>query len=293
MHTNHSIVAVASLLLAAVTTASARQASLAPNGAPNGAPNVMDPSEAAALGGPKVVQPQREATLVELDATGKVTRLTQRPEEAAVAILALSKEEKAPVDAFFVTRAAAVSRLLAANTPLYLKLQAARQGGAQRDEIAPLMEEFETAAAELLSTPLIDSVLGLLPASAREQYTRLVSEYNAAVLAEELASRTGRVVAGPRAMGRVAAKRLEANMLLREMGRSLGTQVTERRERTAELIKAVDATPEQAEKIEKIFRSRAQDAHARTPETRAAIMREILALLTPEQRQKAREHLQR
>jgi len=285
MHKNHSIVSVASLVFALVATASARQAS--------SVPKVMDPSEAAALGGPKVVQPQREPTLVELDATGKVTRLTQRPEEAAVALLDLSKEEKAPVDAFFIKRAAAVSRLLAANTPLFLKLQAARQGGAQRDEIAPLMDEFETAAAELLKTPLIDSVLGLLPASARERYTKLVSDYNAAVLAEELASRTGRVVAGPRAMGRVAAKRLEANMLLREMGRSLGTQVTERRERTEALIKAVDATPEQAEKIEKIFRKRAQDAQARTPESRGMIMREILELLTPQQQTKAREFLQR
>ena len=34
-----------------------------------------------------------------------------------------------------------------------------------------------------------------------------------------------------RAMGRVASRRLEANMLLREMGRSLGALVNERRER--------------------------------------------------------------
>ena len=82
-------------------------------------------------------------------------------------------------------------------------------------------------------------------------------------------------------------------MLLREMGRSLGALVNERRERTAALIQAVDATPEQAEKIEKIFRSQTQGAQTRTPESRGRIMREILELLTPEQRVKAREYLQR
>lgn len=282
MRTTRTIVAL--LLLAAASTALAQQTP---------APKVMDPADASALGGPKVAQKPHEPTLVERDATGKVTRLTQRPEEAAIALLGLTQDEKAPIDAFFIKRAAAVSKLLADNTPLFLKLQAARQGGASRDELAPLMEEFETAAADLLETPLIDSVLKLIPASAREPYTKLVSDYNAAVLAEELASRTGRVVEGPRAMGRVASRRLEANMLLREMGRALGGLVAERRERTAALINAVDATPEQAEKIEKIFRSQTQGAAARTPETRGRIMQEILALLTPEQRIKAREYLQR
>ncbi|MCX5689343.1 MAG: hypothetical protein NTV94_06070 [Planctomycetota bacterium] len=282
----HSRTIVASLLLAAASHAGAQQTKSLP-------PKVMDPAEASALGGPKVSQTSRAPTLVERDATGKVTRLTQRPEEAAIGLLGLTQEAKAPIEAFFIKRAAAVSRLLADNTPLFLKLQAARQGGASRDELAPLMEEFETVAADLLESPLSDSVRSLLPASAREPFTKFVDEYNAAVLAEELASRTGRVVEGPRAMGPVASTRLEANMLLREMGRSLGTLVNERRERTAALIKAVDATPEQAEKIEKIFRSQTQGAQARTPETRGMIMRQILDLLTPDQRIKAREYLQR
>jgi hypothetical protein len=284
MNTTHTI--VASLLMAAASPVWAQGTQPAP-------PKVMDPADASALGGPKVAQKPHQLTLVERDATDKVTRLTQRSEEAAIGLLGLPSEEKAPIDAFFIKRAAAVSKLLGDHTPLFLKLQAARQGGASRDELAPLMEEFETAAADLLKTPLIDSVLELLPASAREPYTKLVSDYNAAVLAEELASRTGRVVEGPRAMGRVASRRLEANMLLREMGRSLGALVNERRERTAALIQAVDATPEQAEKIEKIFRSQTQGAQTRTPESRGRIMREILELLTPEQRVKAREYLQR
>jgi hypothetical protein len=109
--------------------------------------------------------------------------------------------------------------------------------------------------------------------------------------------------AAPPATGKSPAEgpippRVEMNLLLGEMGRALNAMVTERKEHLSALLRAVDATPEQEGKIQAIVREQAESAgkdkagaglRERTPEERLAVWEKIMAVLTPEQRVKARE----
>lgn len=81
---------------------------------------------------------------------------------------------------------------------------------------------------------------------------------------------------------------MELNLLLRETGRGLAAKVTERRERMDELLKAVDATDEQAEKIRRLARESASEANGykQTPAQRAELTKKIMDVLTPEQRRR-------
>ena len=86
--------------------------------------------------------------------------------------------------------------------------------------------------------------------------------------------------------------RMEMNLLLREMGRSLQSLVQERKAKTEEIIKALDPTPDQEAKIRTIIRQVGEKSGLSPKvEARGELMRQILQVLTPEQRIKARKAL--
>jgi hypothetical protein len=240
-------------------------------------------SDATALQGPKVAAEKPPESLVQRDVAGKLVRLEERPEQAALKLLDLSPMEREGADAVLKAHAAAAAKLLSEHTDLFLKVQTARQGGASFEELAPLMREFEELVPELLRKPLVDRVSEALPEAKRARFHALVQEYGQAIVKEEAGAK-GRVVPS----GPFAARRLESNLLLRDMGQALRARVTDQRERLAALVKAVEATPEQAEKIDALFRSQAQGPESRTAETRMRLMRQLAELLTPEQRVKLR-----
>ena len=82
--------------------------------------------------------------------------------------------------------------------------------------------------------------------------------------------------------------RAQVNLVLREMGRCLAGLVADRRERTDRLIQAVDPTPEQEAEIRRIIRERGPNNKKGEPtaEERAEKMRQVMKLLTPEQRKR-------
>src|SRR5262249_55191395 len=147
----------------------------------------------------------------------------------------------------------------------------------------------------------LEQVAKVLPEDQTPDFRRLVSEYVTALEAQAQRETGGTQGAftrpgspTPDAPRRgYSAERTEMNLLLRAMARALGSIVQERRARTEELFKAVEATPEQRTAIEKLLRESAEKNRGRafTPEQRAENFRRIMEQLTPEQRQKARERL--
>jgi hypothetical protein len=273
-----------------------------------------------AMRGPSVKESPKPLTLVKRDMSGNLERLDARPEQAAIGLLGLSAEEKKAPEKVLTDRFTAVTKLLQEHYDLFLKLQGARQSGAKPSEVRPLMREMHDYAQPLLDNPLEDQVEATLPEGKRAEFGRLVDEYKRVIAAEEpggMGAGNGTGGGKGRGTGEGAGKdemkpdapsvgkapgngpippRVEMNLLMREMGRALNAMVTERKERLAELLKAVDATPEQEGQITAIVRAAAESNRAagagikeRTPEEKLAVWEKIMAVLTPEQRAKARE----
>jgi DNA-directed RNA polymerase subunit F len=266
-----------------------------------------------ALAGPRVDKPSAAKTIVERNFDGALVRLDQRPEEAAAALLTLSPEEKKAVSDLFGQRSKKVSQLLYDHYDTFLQLQAARQSGVmrqgkvdpkEREELAEKMREIGRAAAQagLIRPPLVEQVAAVLPDDQAGELRRMVSEYMVA-LDQQNRREMGIDMQGAfsrpgaptpdQAERRGADQRMELNLLLREVARTFGAEVQERKERLDALVKAVDATPEQEAKITKILRETGEKNRGKklSPEDRADVFRQILDVLTPEQRQLARERL--
>jgi DNA-binding MarR family transcriptional regulator len=281
------------------------------NAKPAGKANAPASPDDQALAGPKVDKPSGEKSIIERNFDGSLARLEVRPEQATVDLLTLTPEQKQAVAGLFERRAKEVSKILYDHFDTFLAVQAARQGGAmrrpdnkERDELAVKMRELRDAAddAGLIRPPLEEQVAAALPEEQRAEFRRIVDEYMVAM--EEQAqrdmggygqgafTRPGNPTAdGPR-RGPNVRERAEMNLLLREVARTLGAQVQERKEQTEALLKAVEATPEQAAKIQAILREAGEKNRGRpSPEQRAEVFRKILDVLTPEQRDLARERL--
>ncbi len=243
-----------------------------------------------ALQGPRVVEHARPASLVQREMGGALVRLEVRPEEAALELLDLTKEQKEAAAKAVQERFVQVSKALSEDYDLFLKIQAARQGGAEREELVPLVREFAEAARPLLDPPLVERIGAVVPEERRARYRELVDEYKKAVIQDEAAKRESKEVVSERR----AAMRAEINLTLREMGRALRATVTDRRERTDELIKKLDVTPDQEAKIRAIIRETAGKEGVvgeLNEERRREMMQKVLAELTPEQRRAAIERL--
>jgi hypothetical protein len=253
----------------------------------------QDAPPADALRGPTVKEATRPATLVHREMGGALVRLETRPEEAALGLLDLTKDQRAAADKVLAERYAAVSKQLSEHYDLFLKIVAARQGGAQREELAPMLREFRAAAAPLFEKPLEASIAAALPEDKATVFRSLVDEYEKALAAED-ESRRPQGGAGAAPNERMTRARQEISLTLREMGRVLRSIVQERRERADELIQKLGATPEQEEKIRSIIRETAGKngvVKELKEDQRRELMQKILAELTPEQRKAAIEKL--
>lgn len=284
------IVFVASLLSAA---GSAEGVASEP---PAAATPAADP---APLSGPKVAQgeaisPATSATLVKRHFDGSLEQLDRRPEAAALDLLGLTSQERAAADTLLSERAARVSTLATEHATLLMSLKGSRGSGGLPEDLRRKLHEFREAAAGLLNPSLAAQLSATLPEPKRAEFRRLVSEYTDAMSADEATARRGGMQAmeGERPAGRRPARAgagsmmMEMNLLLRETGRALAAKVTERRERMDELLKAVEATDEQAEKIRRLARESASEAsvYKQTEAQRAELTRKIMDVLTPDQR---------
>lgn len=282
-----------------------------------------DADDAALMSGPKVSTTATKKTLVARTFEGTLTIVEDRPEFAAVALLELDGAQRAAYTAFCEERAAGVSALLQDEYALFLELQGLRQSGAEPSKLRPLMMKFREAAGELADPPLRRQVAAILPEDRRAEYLAIVDEYLEAFRAEYAGGRgpgapggrarapasAGETMNDPMAdkaggldengRGRRGAfaeamigQRTELGLLLREVARSLNGLVEVRRERSEEMFKAVDATPEQEAKIDAIVRQRANPlGEPNSKGERAELFQKIAAELTPEQRRKLMEYL--
>lgn len=153
----------------------------------NGKPDAANP-----LAGPKVgaesASAAKPATLVQRDFDGKVTRLEVSPPEAALRLLKLGAETKAKTDAVIAKRNAALDSVVRDNLRLLVELAGANQAG-KREDSARLLRELMEKAAPLREMGTLQTQLAkVLPENERQEMTRLVTEYWAAVTAESQAN---------------------------------------------------------------------------------------------------------
>jgi Spy/CpxP family protein refolding chaperone len=284
-------------------------------------PATQSPSDNP-LAGP-AVESVTTLTLVKRDFEGKLERIEARPEAAAAELLTLTPDQRAMVNEVLERRSADVVKLTEENYELFLKLQGARQGG-DRKEMTTLMRDFRGVAEPLLKPSLFHQVRDVLPPEQRAEFARLVDEYLEALAAEPDpmgmgmqrgqrrgstdAKRNGdaspdpmsdadtRMGDGPKEgarsgaasgapSGALARRRVEMNLLIREMARGFGEMVEERREHTDELLKAIGATEEQEARIRAIIRENGETAALKpSEEQKSERFRKIMNELRPEQR---------
>lgn len=261
------------------------------------------PEDPGVLRGPAVNEGDSRQTLVHKDFGGTLEPLDVRPEEGALELLGLTKDELAPARAILTERGAKVSEFTLGHYELFQKFLAARDGGASREEMRPIMRELAEEGRELLDPPLEERVAESLPEGSREKFHQLVKEYKAAQFAadeERRAKKEGGEKKDGEAGGRdgmeqslsmapMVQRRVEIGLLVREMGRSFRSFVADRREKLDELLKAVDATPEQENTIRRMVRELGAESKLRpTERQRGELWMKIMRELTQEQREKAR-----
>ncbi len=238
------------------------------------------------LAGPAVASEEQPATLVQRDFQGSLERTEERPELAALRLLKLDEAEQVAVDAQLTRRVALVSAAIRDHHGLFLKAQGARQGGGSAENRQTL-GELRRAISPLLEPTFASLIEGALSEKNRAEFKRLLTEYH-----EALATAPD----PQRPMQQGALRRdpaaAELRLTIREMARALSTVVDERRARFDAIVRVANATEEQQAAIAAALRKAdAKPGAVASPEERAALMLEIMELLTPEQRQAVAAHL--
>jgi hypothetical protein len=267
------------------------------------------------LAGPKVDQ-QASATVLTLitrDFDGAVEELTKRPELAAAELLPLTGEQRAAVEKIATDRAKLAAAALRDNYDLILAFVNARQSQDVK-AMREMMPKCRTAVKELMQPVLLEQVATAVGAVHAPQLRGLVKQY-VEFTAQREAQAQGRgkpqrtqsedaqamedgesmkgMVGGNTAETPQAAKpverysvpmRGEMMLCLREVGYSLKGLVDDQRDKVEDLLKTVNATPEQESKIRAILQDAGGPRITKEPTQRREILRRISAVLSPEQR---------
>jgi hypothetical protein len=287
--------------------------------------------EPTVLAGPKVADKTEKLTLVQRDSEGKLVRVEDRPEIAAIPFLKLSGDAKKAADKVLNEHGTMVARVLNENQGLFLQIQNARQAGDLRGSI-PLMRELRQKAPELWEPALIDKLARALPVEKAAQLRSIVGEYFVAVADEPGPDGRnprrqpqqpkkpegggggggeggGMMMQGDGEGGMMQGagkddmppdaaidpqlrNRIESNLIIREMARSFKTLVDMRREQVDHLMAGLGLTPEQDSKIRAMIHDSGTKAKGNpTQEDRRALIEEIKKLLTVEQQKQLQENM--
>jgi hypothetical protein len=161
--------------VAAVCITAMLHAEPEPNAAPS-VPGKTDLAPEAVLGGPRIVQRPERPTIVSRDSDGKLVRLEDRPEIAAVATLKLEGEAKKAADKVLNEHGALVAKALNENQALFLQIQSARKSNDQRAAM-PLIREMHQKAPELWEPRLVDQLAKAIPVEKAVVLRNVVNEY--------------------------------------------------------------------------------------------------------------------
>lgn len=255
-----------------------------------------EPADPPALAGPSVTDTKAPPSLVQRDFEGKVKRLEEPADEAALALLPLTPEQRAKADAVLAQRHALLDRLVLENFQTVSRLR-----GAPADERRQVFLELREALRPLRERgSLADELRPVLTSEQHERHAELVGEYFAAITDE---------TAPGEAMGEQPRRAVDrAGAAGRELIQQIGVAVRRSYERTIgqqqkELeatLAALNLTPEQDAKVRKIILDSAQkrlsaagpgapanaktDAPPRPDTERRRTLLAVMSALTPEQR---------
>lgn len=290
-------------------------------------PTPATPDAPAVLGGPKVVDKAVKLTIVQRDSEGKLVRLEDRPEVVAVPLLKLDGEAKKAAEKVLSEHSAMVAKALSDHQGLFLQIQSARQSSDAK-AAAPLIRELRQKAPQLWEPALLDKLARAIPVEKAGTLRTIVTEYIAALAHEGTPDGRGpKKPAGTGGSGGASGmmsgdgegmmmqggggggasppatdaidlqtlRRIEANLIVREMAKSLKTQVEMRREQTDRLLAGVGLTPEQDAQVRKMIHdtgAKSKDGRP-SPEDHKALIEEIRKLLTVEQVKVLNENLRK
>ncbi len=269
------------LALTAFSAAALAQAEGKPQ--PAVQPAVQPDAKPTDLSGPKVEKPKPTYTLVKVGLNGKLDRITQPVEEATIAILPLSEDERAKVTKIIADRAAAVDKGVRNSAQFILRIQGIREDGITTDRQAAIRELNEKLPM-LRDRDAYRSELRLaLSAENAQRFDAVIGEY--------LKATTLQASADAKAEGR------KGNPFLMSLGeglRNVGLEiqqsfdriVKEGTDKTDHLMEVVKPTPEQEGAIRNLITDFGQKTQLNpTPAQRGEFFKNLLKLLTIKQRE--------
>lgn len=240
---------------------------------------LQPPPPTGPLAGPSVMTPDRAPTLVARDFDGKVKRLDEPAEEAALRLLTLSDAEKSKAAAITAARAAILDAVLADNIPLLLKLQGLRDGSARDEGLAALRELSAKLRPLRERGRLRDEIAGALTPENASKFIPLVDEYWKAVLAER-AAMEGESVRPAQAAGREVLQAIG-----QEIRRSYERVVGGRQKQLDEALARLSLSPEKEASLRLLVSNHFQATLGTpTPAQQREFVAAFMKELTPEQR---------
>jgi hypothetical protein len=201
------------------------------------------------LAGPRVGGARAGDTLVKRDFNGEVVPLEVSPEEAALALLDMSREERAAAQRVINERAAVMDEAMGGNIPLLLKVQGL--SAALASDRVRIIREVSAAMRPLRERGTLQDELSrvLSPVHAAE-VKRLCGEYEEALIAQRVAQASEQ---GTR-MNRTQAQATERLYAVgHEVRRSYERVTSERSARLEELIDSLNLKGDQEERIRRIL----------------------------------------
>lgn len=233
------------------------------------------------LAGPSVSE-SSGATLIEREFSGRIRRTEIPPEEAALALLALSAQEKTAAARVLTERAAILDRIVLGNIELLLQLATASAAG-ERAEQGEILAKLGTELEPLRDRgPLADELAGALTEDNARRLRSLVREYWSAVVQEGVAD--ARKQGQTLRPGQVVAREMRA-AVGQEIRRSYERQVTARVAELDRQLAAMGLSPEQEGKIRNMVTEYAQKTRlSPTDADRRRLFAAIMGELSPEQR---------
>ncbi|MGP1347895.1 MAG: hypothetical protein ACTS3F_14655 [Phycisphaerales bacterium] len=256
-----------------------------------------DPNDADLLRGPSVSQPTAPPTLVNRGFDGELILIEGRPEYAALRLLTFDPSHQAAIDEVVLARTSDTHAIAIEHAALVLRIRTTLSAR-DPDAIARLMRELREAFAPLLEPTLESRLAGAMEEPTRSEFLRIVREYKQALAGEPSQRMMGAGVdsameqrRGPRGRAeQLASRRMEMQLTIVEVLSAYRAAVEDSTERRDALYDAIDATPEQREKIRTLLGEGSAllgNGERRDTTDRRRVIAEVLALLTPEQRRKA------
>lgn len=250
------------------------------------------------LAGPTVKEAESgPASLIERDFMGKIKRLEQPPEEAALARLKLDAATREKVDGVLNARAAKLDKVVMNNLALLLKAQSAQATGDRAGQMDVVRELGEALKPVREGGRLRDQLAAQLPEKERKEFTRMVDGYWRAIVDEGVKENE----ASGKREGRLGVFSREALKALgAEVKRSYERQIQARLGELESFMKALDLPPERDARVRTVISQYAQQALIK-PDTmgygdakaRRTLFADVLKELTPEERQRLLAELSR